>query len=103
MNKLRPIKAWKDQEQDTLKDCPKVPLTHVWTSEQWASMMKYQNLQNCYMVTNRRGRYDRNNPDVMDYVLYCELDDLPLFINIVNEVLWPWSNTILKWRFEHGI
>jgi hypothetical protein len=89
--------------EDLLKELPKVPLTHVWTSEQWTAMMKQQSLQGSYMVTDRRGRYDRNKPDVMDYVLYCELEDLPLYINIVDEIYWPWSNIILKWRLENGV
>jgi hypothetical protein len=96
--------------ENTLRYVPhtKVPLTHVWTETQWDDMTAYLRKYKYSFIWKQHNSLKcppdvAKDPDLLAHVLYCELEDLPLFINDFKEHHYATSPHVLAWRFEHGI
>jgi hypothetical protein len=92
---------------------PQIPLTKVWTDEQWNDLKDYlDKVLKCNdlgpgISTGMPGDWDyyrpiqTRNATTLDLVLHCNYEDLPLLINdTYGKIISP---HVLAWRLEHEI
>ena len=91
----------------------KITRTKVWTDEELYDLRQYVINQHPgaiytfqgYLNEGLKNRYPKEIHDgAAEFfdILFCELEDLPLFVNQVSPQNWVITYDIFQWRFEQG-